>query len=129
MTDRATYHSRHAYEASRYPQEPTMNDLTLTDDIPTAAANPGAVLDVDFTGCPPVVTADGGRVIYNRCVALKAGGAGDVACYEALVDAADANYARRFEIGAHVAKWGNKISEKQAALIFDGLASYGKYRP
>lgn len=106
-----------------------MTALSLIDDIPTAAANPGAVLEVEFSGCPPVVTADGeARVLYNRCIVLKAGMAGDVACYEALVDPADATYARRFEIGAHVAKWGNKLSEKRAAQVFDGLAAYGKYR-
>lgn len=107
-----------------------MTALTLIDDIPTAAANPGRVLAVDFSGCPPVVTGDGeARVLYNRCTVLKAGMAGDVACYEALVPIMGDYWERRFEVGMWVARWGNKISAKRAALIFDGLASYGKYRP
>lgn len=110
-----------------------MSDLALDNDIPTATANPGQVLDVDFTACPPQIIGEGlsQRIEHGMtCVTvLKAGMGGDVACYEALVSTETALNSVPLEIGMQVAKWGNKLSEKRAALIFDGLAAYGRYRP
>ena len=91
----------------------------------TAKQNPGKVLDVDSSPLPGVVNS---LERFLLVTVLKAGEAGDVACYQALVRSNEFSHARRFSIGAMVAKDGDKITGKEAGKIFDGIDRAGWYR-
>ena len=101
--------------------------ISQVGNMPTATAkqNPGKVLDVDCKSLPALVDSNDRFLLVT---VLKAGQAGDVACYQALVKSNDFSHARRFVIGEKVAKDGDKITGKEAGKIFDGIDRAGWYR-
>ena len=101
--------------------------ISEVSGMPTATAkeNPGKVLDVDSQSLPALVDSVERFVLVT---VLKAGAAGDVACYQALVKSNDFSHARRFEVGAKVAKVGDKITGTAAGKIFGGIDRAGWYR-
>jgi hypothetical protein len=93
-----------------------MNLNLNADGVATAELNPGAVLDMNVDYFPLLTpgTDDGAYLV----TILKAGGAGDVAAYRAIVAASSLQGDRNGAAG-WVGRYGSKISEKEASKLFD----------
>lgn len=92
--------------------------------LPTADLNPAKILDHDRMTLP-IVAADGTTATAEIVTVLKAGGAGDMAAYQAIIPSGS----KVDELLTNVARFGNKLREPDAAKIFGAqMAHLGTYR-
>lgn len=92
--------------------------------LPTAQLNPAKIIDHDRMTLP-IVTADGITAIVEIVTVLKAGAAGDLAAYQAIIPSG----AKVDDLLPNVARFGNKLREPDATKIFGArMAHLGTYR-
>lgn len=94
--------------------------------VRTAADHPGEVLGYFQKTLPMEIYTE---KFFVEITVLKAGGIGDVACYTALVAAEKWSDPGPNIILPDVARFGCKLTERQARVIFPDLDARGFYRP
>ncbi len=92
----------------------------------TAADHPGKVLDHHQRELPMEI---GTEKFFLEITVLKAGGIGDVACYTALVSSEMWRDQGPKIVLPEIARFGCKLTERQARVIFPDLDAHGVYRP
>ena len=96
--------------------------MTADKSQTLAEASPGAILDTDLRGLGYALDT---RLYVTLVTVVKAGPAGDFACYQRPVVSSEINDTTYMDI----ARYGNKLTERDAEAIFGpDIERYGAYR-